>query len=59
MSLGKPFSEPYGTLKALRQFAAVCNEGRPTGTLRGAQLEADRLDVLPRMAPEPVGPRHP
>jgi hypothetical protein len=29
MSVGKAFSEPYGTLEALRQLAAVWHEGRP------------------------------
>jgi hypothetical protein len=46
MSVGKPFSEPYGTHEALRQPAAVWNEGPPMEHF-GAQLEADRLDVLP------------
>jgi hypothetical protein len=51
MSVGKPFSEPYGTLEALRQFTAVWNEGRPTEHF-GAQLEADRLVCLHERHPE-------
>jgi hypothetical protein len=39
MSVGKPFSEPYGTLEALRQLVAVWNEGPPMKHC-GAQLEA-------------------
>ena len=43
MTEGKPFSEVYPTLEALRQLAAVWNEGPPMKRF-GARLAFERID---------------
>ena len=53
---GKPFSEAYGTLEALRQLGAVWNEGPPMKHF-GARLEFDRIDRV-RAVIDPVQPFH-
>ena len=52
----KPFSEAYGTLEALRQLAAVWNQGPPMKHF-GARLEFERIDRV-RAVIDPVQPFH-
>ncbi len=52
MSVAKPFSELCGTLEALRQLAAVWNEGRRIKHF-GAQLDLDGSTSCP-VVPEQV-----
>jgi len=56
MSQGKPFSDAYGTLEALRKMAAVWNEGPPMKHF-GARLEFERLDRV-RAVIDPVQAFH-
>ena len=53
---GKPFSEAYATLEALRKLAAVWNEGPPMKHF-GARLEFERVDRV-RAVIDPVQPFH-
>ena len=52
----RPFSAAYGTLEALRQLAAVWNEGPPMKHF-GARLEFDRIDRV-RAVIDPVQAFH-
>ena len=52
----RPFSPVYGTLEALRQLAAVWNQGPPMKHF-GARLEFDRIDRV-RAVIDPVQPLH-
>jgi uncharacterized protein (TIGR00369 family) len=52
----RPFSEAYATLEALRQLAAVWNEGPPMRHF-GARLEFDRVDRV-RAVIDPVQTFH-
>lgn len=57
MSLeGRPFSEAYGTLEALRKLGSVWNDS-PMMRHFGAQLEFDRLDQV-RVVIDPVQSFH-
>jgi uncharacterized protein (TIGR00369 family) len=53
---GRPFSEAYGTLEALRGLASVWNEGPPMKHF-GARLEFHRIDRVEAVI-DPVLPIH-
>ncbi|MGH9368195.1 MAG: PaaI family thioesterase [Thermoanaerobaculia bacterium] len=53
---GRPFSEPYGTLEALRALAEVWNAGPPMKHF-GARLDFTRVDRV-RAVIDPVQPLH-
>jgi acyl-coenzyme A thioesterase PaaI-like protein len=53
---GKPFSDAYATLEALRALAATWNDSPPMRRL-GARLEFERVDRV-RAVVDPVMPYH-
>lgn len=53
---GKPFTEAYGTLEALRELASVWNQGPPMKHF-GARLEFERVDRV-RAVIDPVQAFH-